>query len=322
MNVLITGITGFAGSHLADYILANHRDVKVFGTMRHRSRTENIEQLKGKAEFIECDLTDYTATKRAIDIATPSRIFHLAANSYVPDSWKMPAEVLYNNIVSQTNLFEAVRDSKFCKRFGTRIQIAGSSEEYGLVKSNEVPINELNEIRPLSAYGVSKVAQDFLGYQYCQSYGMKIIRTRAFNHTGPRRGEMFVCSTFAKQIAEIENGSKDGFIQVGNLEALRDFTDVRDMVRAYWQILDKGKFGDVYNIGSGKMRTMREVLDMLLALSSFRIEKVIDVNRLRPSDVEILVCDNTKLCKLTGWKPEIEFKQTLQDLLDYWRRRV
>jgi len=322
MNILITGITGFAGSHLADYILENHKDVKVYGTLRHRSRTENIEHLRGKVEFIDCDLTDYVATKRAIDISTPRRIFHLAANSYVPDSWKMPIQVLTNNIMSQTNLFEAVRASKFCKRFGTRIQVAGSSEEYGLVKPNEIPINEMNVLRPLSTYSVSKVAQDFLGYQYYKSYGMKIIRTRAFNHTGPRRGELFVCSTFAKQIAEIEKGNKLPVIQVGNLEALRDFTDVRDMVRAYWQILDKGKFGDVYNIGSGKMRTMREVLDMLLALSPVKIEKVIDVNRLRPSDVEILVCDYTKLNKLTGWNPEIEFKQTLQDLLDYWRRRV
>lgn len=332
MNILITGITGFAGSHLADYILENHKDAKIYGTIRHRSRTENIEHLRDQVEFIDCDLTDYVATKRVIDASKPGRVFHLAANSYVPDSWKMPTEVTTNNVISQINLLEAIRSSPVCTKLKTRIQVAGSSEEYGLVKPNEVPIKESNVLRPLSPYSVSKLAQDFLGYQYYKSYGLRIIRTRSFNHTGPRRGEVFVCSNFAKQIAEIEKyarsahgkwfGKDSPAIQVGNLDAVRDFTDVRDTVRAYWLVLEKGRAGEVYNIGSGRMITMKDMLDILLGLTNVPIVKTINADRLRPSDVEILVCDYSKLQAVTGWEPEIKFKETLQDLLAYWRKRV
>lgn len=332
MNVLITGITGFAGSHLADYILEHHKGVKVYGTIRYRSRTENIEHLRNSVEFIECDLTDYVAVKRAIELSKPSRVFHLAANSYVPDSWKMPDQVMTNNVISQVNLLEVIRSSSVCTKLKTRIQVAGSSEEYGLVKPNEVPIKESNVLRPLSVYAVSKLAQDFLGYQYYKSYGLRVVRTRAFNHTGPRRGELFVCSTFAKQIAEIEKqassihedwfGKKSPTIQVGNLDAVRDFTDVRDTVRAYWLVLEKGRAGEVYNIGSGRMITMKDMLDILLSLTNVPIVKTINVDRLRPSDVEVLVCDYSKLSAITGWTPEIEFKDTLEDLLNFWRKRV
>ena len=183
MNVLITGITGFAGSHLADYILENHKEANIYGTIRYRSRTENIEHLRSKVEFLNCDLTDYVGTKRVIDLVKPSRVFHLAANSYVPDSWILPTEIFTNNVIGQVNLLEAIRSSSVCAKLKTRIQVAGSSEEYGLVKPNEVPIKESNVLRPLSVYGVSKLSQDFLGYQYYKSYGLRVIRTRAFNHS-------------------------------------------------------------------------------------------------------------------------------------------
>lgn len=326
MRILITGITGFAGSHLADYILSNYPEVEVFGLTRWRSRLENIEHIINQIVLIETDLKDESSLVRALKKAMPHKIFHLAAHSYVPTSWKMPAEVMVNNAVGEINLFEAVK--QVCPK--VQIQIAGSSEEYGFVKSHEIPINENNPLRPLSTYGVSKVAQDLLGYQYYKSYKMKIVRTRAFNHTGPRRGEVFVCSAFAKQVAEIETGKFNYFagntnkpaIVVGNLEAIRDFTDVRDMVRGYWMALDQGKSGDVYNIGSGKSVTMQQVLDTLLKISGVPVEIGINPNQLRPSDVPILVCDYSKFHKRTGWKPVIDFEQTLTDLLNYWRKKL
>ncbi len=318
MRVLITGITGFAGSHLAEYILSRHPDIKVYGTVRWRSRMENIQHLQDKIELFEADLKDIVSLQSCLAHVRPDRIFHLAAQSFVPTSWKCPAETFATNAIGQVNLFEAVRSLNL----SPRIQVAGSSEEYGQVNSNEVPMAETNPLRPLSPYAVSKVAQDFLGYQYYKSYGMRVVRTRGFNHTGPRRGEVFVTSSFAKQIAEIEAGEKDPVIHVGNLEAKRDFTDVRDMVEAYWLSLEKGEDGDVYNIGSEVARSMKEVLETLLSLSKVTVRVEVDPKRLRPSDVPILLADSSKFRKLTGWKPKIPFSQTLRDLLDYWRERV
>ena len=202
------------------------------------------------------------------------------------------------------------------------IQIAGSSEEYGLVHPEEAPITEENPLRPLSPYAVSKVAQDMLAYQYFQSYGLKVVRTRAFNHTGPRRGDVFVTSNFAKQIAEIEAGQRPPVIHVGDLNPQRDFTDVRDIVRAYWLSLEHCSPGEVYNVASGKAYRIEEVLKILLDNSEQDIEVVEDPERLRPSDVPLLLGDNSRFCKATGWSPEIPFEQTAKDLLDYWRERT
>lgn len=316
MRVLITGITGFAGSHLADYCL-ERGDVDVYGIIRWRSRTENIEHLDGKIKLLECDLRDATSTRHMIEEIAPEYIFHLAAQSYVPTSWHAPTESLTTNVIGQLNLFEAVRklDLK------CRIQIAGSSEEYGMVYEDELPIKESNPFRPLSPYAVSKVGQDMLGYQYFMSYKMDIVRTRGFNHTGPRRGSVFVVSDFAKQIVDIEAGRKDPVLLVGNLDASRDFSDVRDVVRAYFLALEKGKAGEAYNICSGKAYTIREVLDMLLALTDAKIEVKQDPTRLRPSDVPRLLGDSSKFRNDTGWKPEIPFETTLKDILEYWRQR-
>jgi GDP-4-dehydro-6-deoxy-D-mannose reductase len=315
MNVLITGITGFAGSHLAEYILTEHPSVKVSGFVRWRSRMDNVKDILGKIDLHEADLKDMVSLKKALAVIRPDKVFHLAAQSFVPTSWKLPAETFAINALGQINLFEVLLDLKLNPKF----QIAGSSEEYGMVHPHEVPMKETNTLRPLSPYAVSKVAQDLLGYQYHQSYGLRTVRTRGFNHTGPRRGDVFVTSNFAKQVAEIEKGLKPPVIHVGNLEAKRDFTDVRDMVRAYWLATEKCEDGDVYNIGSGKTYVMQDMLDMLLGMSKVKVKVEVDPARLRPSDVPILLADASKFVKQTGWQPRIPFEQTLMDLLNYWR---
>jgi len=318
MRVLITGITGFAGSHLAEHVLAEHADVEVFGTFRWRSRMDNVEHLDRKIQLLETDLRDYSSMHRALDISRPDYIFHLAAQSYVPASWTAPTETLVTNITGQTNLFEAIR----ALGIDPVVQIACSSEQYGLVLPHEVPIRETNPLRPLSPYAVSKVTQDYLGYQYFQSYGLRVIRTRGFNHTGPRRGQVFVTSNFCSQVAAIELGFQEPVIRVGNIDAIRDFTDVRDMVRAYWLAVTKGRPGEVYNIATGHGISIREMLDRLLALSQVEVKIEVDPARLRPSDVEILIGDSSKFRADTGWEPRIPFEQTLRDLLAYWRQKL
>ncbi len=315
MKALITGITGFAGSHLADYLLAEHPDVEVFGINRWRSKMDNIEHLEGKITLIEADLRDYTSMRRALEKSQPDYIFHLAAQSFVPSSWIAPNDTFSINAQGQINLFEAVRELKL----DPAIQLACSSEQYGLVHPEETPIKETNPLRPLSPYAVSKVAQDYLGYQYFQSYGIRAIRTRGFNHTGPRRGHVFVTSNFCRQVAAIEAGRQEPIIRVGNLDAIRDFTDVRDMVRAYWLAVTKAKPGEVYNIATGTGIHIRDLLQMILDRSKVKVNIEIDPDRLRPSDVEILIGDSSKFRADTGWEPQIPFEKTLSDLLDYWR---
>jgi GDP-4-dehydro-6-deoxy-D-mannose reductase len=317
-RVLITGITGFAGSHLAELLLAEHPAAKVAGMFRWRSPMENIESIASRVTLYETDLRDYISVQRTLEAARPDCIFHLAAQSFVPASWTGPAETLTTNILGQTYLFEAVR----ALHLDPVIQIACSSEEYGLVLPHEVPIRETNPLRPRSPYAVSKVAQDYQGYQYFQSYGMRIVRTRAFNHTGPRRGEVFAMSSFAKQLASIELGLVEPVLRVGNLDAVRDFTDVRDVARAYVLAATHGEPGEVYNISSGRGHSIRELLDTLIELSGIEVEVMVDPQRLRPSDVEILIGDSTKFRERTGWSPTIPLETTLSDLLDYWRRRM
>lgn len=342
MRVLITGITGMAGSHLAEYLLGLE-GVEVYGTIRPRSNMDNLEDLAaagklnalggeriasqaalralaqpGKANLVEADMADAFSMKKLIDAVRPDRIFHLAAQSFVLASWHYPAQTLYTNIMGELNIFEAVRDVGI----DPLIQIAGSSEEYGFVQSHEVPMKETNPLRPLSPYAVSKVTQEMLAYQYHKSYGMKTIVTRGFNHTGPRRGQVFVTSNFARQIARIEKGLQPPVMMVGDLSSKRDWTDVRDTVRAYWLTLEKCTPGEVYNIGSGKSRAVQEVLDILVSLSDVRIDVKQDQARLRPSDVKILWADCDKFHAATGWRPEIPFERTLEDLLNYWRKRV
>ncbi len=317
MKILITGISGFTGSHLAEYLLDEGKH-EVYGMIRWRSDRQNIIGIQDKIQLFECDIKDAFAVNTVIAKIKPDQIFHLAAQSYVPFSWQAPQETLTTNIIGELNVFEAVRAAKL----DSRIQIAGSSEEYGMVYPDEIPIKETNALRPLSPYGVSKVTQDFLGYQYFKSYGLKIVRTRAFNHTGPRRGEVFATSNFAKQIIEIEKGNREPVLQVGNLDAVRDFLDVRDVARAYAFSLSKGEPGEVYNISSGVGVKIKDMLDILIELSNVDLKVESDQSRMRPSDVELLIGSAEKFKKATGWKPIIPFDQTLGDLLEYWRQKL
>ena len=317
MKVLITGITGFAGSHMAEYLLGMG-GIEVYGVERWRSKTENIDHIKGEIKLLECDVRDASSVRKLIEDINPDRIFHLAAQSFVPTSWHAPAETLTTNIIGELNIFEAVRQIGI----NPFIQIAGSSEEYGLVEEKDLPITEETPLKPLSPYAVSKVGQDLLGYQYYMSYKLNIVRTRAFNQTGPHRGEPFVCSNFAKQIAMVEKGLQEPVIYAGDLSTIRDFTDVRDTVKAYWLALEKCKPGEVYNIAMGKGYSVKEVLDILLGFTNKKIQVKQDEKRMRPSDVPILIGDCTKFKELTGWKPEIPFQKTLEDLLDYWRQKI
>lgn len=316
MRCLVTGITGFTGSYLAEYLL--ERGMEVYGTARWRSRKENIEHLIDKVNLIECDVRDASSVRKCLEQVRPDWIFHLAAQSFLVTSWHAPAESLATNILGTLHIFEAIRELDL----DPMIQIAGSSEEYGMVYPDELPVKETNPLKPLSPYAVSKVGQDLLGYQYYMSYGMKIIRTRAFNHIGPRREAVFACSNFAKQVVEIERGKKEPIIKVGNLQASRDFSDVRDIVRAYALALEKCTPGEVYNICSGKAYSIKEALDIILELSGVKVEIEVDPARFRPSDISIMVGDNTKFCQATGWQPQILFEKSLEDILNFWRENL
>jgi len=321
-KALITGISGFVGSHLAELLLAEN--FEVHGIILWRSKTENIDSFKKKLILHDGDITDLSSLLKILKKVKPHYIFHLAGQSLVSASWQSPAQTLYTNVIGTSNLLEAITNLKD-KTFDPVVQIAGSSEEYGLVFSREIPIKETNPLRPISPYGVSKVAEDMLALQHFRSYKIKTIITRAFNHSGPRRGEVFATSTFAKQIAEIEKGLKKPVIYHGNLEAKRDFTDVRDIVRAYLLAVLKCKPGEVYNICSGKKGTfsIKEILSILLSLTDVSVKLTKDTKRMRPSDTpSILVGDHSKFSLITGWKPTINIKKTLNDLLDYWRERV
>jgi len=314
---LITGINGFAGSYLAELLIKEGH--KIHGTSRKLSNLENISQITKSITLIEADLRDKKMLLAAIEMIRPDYIFHLAAQSFAPASIDNPKETFDINFFGTFNLLDAVKESKL----DPIIQIACSSEEYGLVYPNEVPIKETNPLRPLNPYAVSKIGADFLGYQYFKTYGLKVIRTRAFNHEGPRRGEMFATSSFAKQIAMIERGFEKPVLYVGNLTVRRDFTDVRDMVKAYYLSVIKCELGEVYNVCSGRAIKIEEVLNYLLSISKVRGIKIKkDPKRTRRSELPILLGDNTKFVKVTGWRPEIDFHQTLSDTLNYWRERV
>ncbi|MBN1263179.1 MAG: GDP-mannose 4,6-dehydratase [Candidatus Pacebacteria bacterium] len=316
-KVLITGITGFVGSHLAELLL-EEKNFEIVGTARHRSNQENINHLRNKITIFSADILDSHSLYELVKKVKPEYIFHLAAQSFVPASWTSPATTMEVNVLGSVHLFEAVRGLNI----DPVIQIACSSEQYGLVKPAELPVKETNPFRPLSPYAVSKAAMDLLGYQYFKSYGMRIIRTRAFNHTGPRRAEAFVCSNFAKQLVEIKKGLRDPIIKVGNLEAKRDFTDVRDVVRAYLLSVEKCDPGEDYVIASGKTYQISDVLEKLIKIVGIKVKIEKDPDRMRPSDVPILHGDNTKFSKKTGWKPKIPFEKTLADIVDYWEERL
>ena len=321
-KVLITGITGFVGSHLADYILKEHPEVQVLGLARWRSPKDNINHILDKITLCFGDLVDFSSLDTVLRKHKPDVIFHLAAQSYVDFSFIAPAATLEANAIGTCNLLEAVKKIKGSEGYDPIIHICSSSEVYGQVEEGEVPIKESNPFRPASPYAVSKVAEDMLAFQYWLSWGLKTVRTRMFTHTGARRGEVFVVSSFAKQIARIEAGIQEPVIKVGNLKSIRTFLDVKDAVKAYWLLVNKCPPGEVYNIGGAETMTIKEMLDKLLKMSKVENIKVeVDPSLLRPSDVTRQIPCNDKFEKQTGWKPVIKFEDTLEDTLNYWRRR-
>ena len=319
MNALITGITGFVGSHLAEYLLAHQPHVSVHGLKRWRSPLDNIQGILGRVQLWDGDLRDLKSMTQIMQLVRPDVIYHLAAQSYVPTSFDAPNDTIETNVIGTVNLLEAVRFAGI----DPMIHVCSSSEVYGQVRPDEVPITEDTPLRPASPYAVSKVGEDMVGYQYFLTYGLKTIRTRMFTHTGPRRGSVFAASAFAKQIAQIELGMQEPTLLVGNLDSVRTFADVRDTVRAYWLLTEKCQPGEVYNIGGNRTMTIGEMLDILLGFSRHLSIKVeVSPALLRPSDVTLQIPSIDKFVAHTGWQPEIPLEQTLQDLLDYWRNRL
>lgn len=318
MKILITGVTGFVGSHLAEYMLDLGEGHEVFGLCRWRSPRDNLAKVYTRIRMLEADLCDLGSLVRHFEAVRPDVIFHLAAQSYVLTSFNSPVHTLWSNVIGTTNLLEAVRITKI----DPVIHICSSSEVYGQVREEDVPIKEDCPFRPASPYAVSKVGEDMVSYQYWLSYGIKTIRTRMFTHTGPRRGDVFALSAFSKQIAAAEQGLKEPVIHVGNLKSVRTICDVRDAVKAYWLLVNECAPGEVYNIGGNKTLTIGEALDILLSLSKKKCTVEVDPGLLRPSDVTLQIPSTEKFHKETGWEPEIPLEKTLQDMLDYWREEL
>jgi GDP-4-dehydro-6-deoxy-D-mannose reductase len=316
MRALITGISGFAGSYLAEYLLARG-DVTVAGLVRDPRRPGNAAPFAGEVRLLQGDLRDAASVDRAVAAARPDVLFHLGGQAFVPQSFDDPEGTLLDNAVGQLHVIQAVL--RHCPE--TRLLVVGSASVYGLVRPDENPVDEDVPLRPVDPYGVSKATQDLLAFQYGVSHRLQAIRVRPFNHTGPRQSDAFAPSWFARQVAAIEAGASPPELPVGNLSGVRDFTDVRDVVRAYYLAATQGQPGEVYNIGSGQGRRLSEVLDVLAGLSRAPFTRRVDPARMRPLDVPVLVCDAGRLRRLTGWEPQIVLEQTLADLLDYWRAR-
>jgi GDPmannose 4,6-dehydratase len=325
-NVLITGITGMVGSHLADYLLKK-TNWNIYGLCRWRSPLDNVEHLlplanenNSKIKFINADLNDYSSLIKAVEVSKPNYIFHLAAQSYPLTSFVEANLTLDTNIIGTYNLLNAVKQSKN----NPLIHVCSSSEVFGKVKKESLPIDENCSYHPASPYAISKVGTDLIGRYFYEAFKLKVLVTRMFTHTGPRRGDVFAESSFAKQIAMIESKKIKPIIKVGNLNSLRTFADVRDAVHAYYLLLTKNpKPGEVYNIGGAYSCTIREMLNFLISLSKIKNIKIVeDPSRLRPIDADLQIPDTKKFMDATGWKPRISFQKTMTDLLNYWRKRV
>lgn len=317
-KVLITGSTGFAGLHLLRYLdtLGNY---ELFGTYLTEGSLNNVADFSQKINFEKIDLSLQDKVEEMIAKIKPDYIFHLAALASSSKSFDNPKQTLVSNIETELNILEGVRKADLS---GTKILIVSSAEIYGKVNKENNPLNEEAPFNPTSSYAVSKIAQDFLGLQYFLTYNLKTIRVRPFNHIGPAQSQGFVVADFAKKIAQIENGEIEPILKVGNLETHRDFTDVRDMVRAYLLLIEKGEPGEVYNIGSGISYKISDILEKLILLSKAKIEVKVDKSLLRPVDNQELICDYSKMKRITNWKPEITIEKTLKDTLDYFRNII
>ena len=325
-KVLITGITGMVGSHLADFLLSE-TDWDIYGMCRWRSPLDNVSHLMDRAnrndrlKFLSADLRDYVSLLNVVEEVRPDYVFHLAAQSYPSTSFTSPLDTLDTNILGTARLLEVLRR---CSGIDPVIHVCASSEVYGRVPREKLPINEECSFHPASPYAISKVGTDLLGRYHSEAYDQKVITTRMFTHTGPRRGDVFAESTFAKQIAMIEAGQIPPVLKVGNLDSLRTWADVRDAVRAYYLLVTVNPIaGQSYNIGGTYSCTIRQMLDYLLSISSRKDIRVeVDSQRLRPIDADLQVPDTSKFHRHTGWEPEISFEKTMTDLLEYWRSRV
>ena len=322
---LITGITGMVGSHLVDYLLKN-TDWEIYGLCRWNDDLSNLNHLipiinsKRRVHLLYGDLNDYPSLQEAVSVSRPDYVFHLAAQSYPKTSFSSPIETLQTNIIGTANLLESIRKLNF----NPVIHVCSSSEVFGRVSKENLPIHEEVTFHPASPYAISKVGTDLVGRFYGEAYGLKVMTTRMFTHTGPRRGDVFAESTFAKQIAMIEAGVIEPIINVGNLDSMRTWADVRDAVRAYHLLVTVDPIpGEYYNIGGAYSCTIRDMLDFLISLSTCKDLKVqTDLSRLRPIDADLQIPDTTKFTNHTGWSPEIPFEETMTDLLNYWRKRI
>lgn len=315
MRALITGAGGFVGGHLCAFLL-DHSDWEILGTVYPQPQERSEPCARMRLTF--ADLRDPQMVRDLIDSWEPGVIFHLAALSSVSASFEHPWETLENNIRAQLNILEAVRQAET----QTRVLVIGSNEEYGKPGEDQLPIIEDTPLRPQSPYAVSKVAQDMLGLQYHLAYGVDVVRLRPFNHTGPGQSPRFVVPAFASQIARIEAGLQEPVLSVGNLKVWRDFTDVRDIVRAYFLAATEAEPGEAYNLASGRPQSIEEMLESLLALSTVDIRVEVDPDRYRPADMPVAYGSAEKFRRRTGWEPEIAFDQTLRDVLAYWREEV
>jgi len=325
-KALITGITGMVGSHLADFLLSE-TDWDIYGMCRWRSPLDNVSHLLDRAnrndrlKFLSADLRDYISLLNVVEEVRPDYVFHLAAQSYPSTSFTSPLDTLDTNILGTARLLEVLRR---CPGIDPVIHVCASSEVYGRVPQEKLPINEECSFHPASPYAISKVGTDLLGRYHTEAYDQKVLTTRMFTHTGPRRGDVFAESTFAKQIAMIEAGQIPPVLKIGNLDSLRTWADVRDAVRAYYLLVTVNPIaGQSYNIGGTYSCTIRQMLDYLLSLSSRKDIRVeVDPQRLRPIDADLQVPDVSKFHNHTGWEPQISFERTMGDLLNYWRERI
>ncbi len=316
MRLLLTGAGGFVGGHLVQHLGRERPDVEVFGLVLPQG---GISWGTGAGmSVLEADLNDPAATAAVVEAVRPDAVVHLAGQSSPHLSWIDPGGTLRTNVMGVVHVLDAAR------RLGLRpaVVVVGSAEEYGQITAEELPLDEETPLRPSSPYAVSKVAQTALAFLYGPAGGMRVVATRTFHHTGPGRGETFAESSFARQIAEIEAGRRPAILKVGNLDAVRDFADVRDVVRAYWLLLEKGVGGTVYNVCTGRGRRIGDLVELLLACSRVRVEVRVDPERLRPSEVPVQVGDPSRLQAATGWQPRIPLEQTLRDLLADWRARL
>mgnify|MGYP001166270458 FL=1 len=324
-KILITGVTGFVGSHFADYLSKNVKNLKIYGTKRyHLSRLDNIKHLikKDEIELLDCDLTDPISVRNLISKLKPEVILHFAAESFVSPSWEHPNRYMSVNYNATVNILDSIKE--FCPK--SKILIPGSGEEYGEINKNELPINPETILRPVNPYAVTKIAQDLIGYVYFKSYDLQVIRTRTFNHEGQRREYVFGIPWYAYQISKIENGLQEPVVKVGHIDDKRNFTHVKDVVEAYWLAVNFCEPGELYLIGSdeaGAVFTFRQALEMLISKSSVNnIEYVQDKKYTRPTNVPFLISNTEKFRKLTGWTPRITFDQILDDTLEFWRDRI